>query len=117
MGFRTGYKKNIMHFKNGFPFNPVCYFYKRKVQETVGPFSLDEHYAMDYWFILEAFRKFSFTRIPRVFGVFFKHGENKTSNSDNFENCTKVAVTYRKKYDRRLLYFYRWNLLLHVAVQ
>jgi len=109
MIFAVEYKKILLHFKYGFPFNPVAYFYKRKVQEDVGLFPIDEHYAMDYWFLLEAWRTASVTKMNKLFGVFYKTGLNKTSNSDPDAACKAVALAHCEKYDTKLLRFYKNN--------
>ena len=109
MTYAVEYKKILLHFKYGFPYNPVAYFYKRKVQEQVGLFPVDEHYAMDYWFLLEAWRNASVKKLNMVFGVFYKTGFNKTSNSKPANFCHQVALQHCKKYDTRLLRFYKIN--------
>ncbi|MGA2051925.1 MAG: glycosyltransferase family 2 protein [Opitutales bacterium] len=52
----------------GFPYNPASYFYRRAVQESIGPFPLEEHYAMDYWFLLRAYQSFKIHRTDRLLG-------------------------------------------------
>lgn len=63
-----------------FPFNPVAYYYKRTVQEKIGPFPLEEHMAMDYWFLLRLYKTFRIVKEEQVFGTFHMTGENKTSD-------------------------------------
>jgi glycosyltransferase involved in cell wall biosynthesis len=50
------YRKICLHFKNDFPYNPVGYFYRRKVQNSIGPFPIENHFSMDYWFLLKAYK-------------------------------------------------------------
>jgi glycosyltransferase involved in cell wall biosynthesis len=75
------YEKTIAHHRYLFPGNPVSYFYKRAIQEIVGDFPVDNHYAMDYWFLLETFRRFApaVKKIDLPLGYFFYDGNNKTS--------------------------------------
>lgn len=113
MKYAGTYKKILLHFRYGFPYNPVAYFYRRSVQEKVGPFPLNEHYAMDYWFLLEALRISKVTQINQVLGVFFKTGLNKTSNTDPGIKCSMIARAHAAKYDKGLLRSYQWNLFLH----
>lgn len=73
------FNKIIFPFKYEFPLNPVSYFYKRKVQENIGEFPINEHYAMDYWFLIRAFKNFKINKSELVFGTFYRTGINKTS--------------------------------------
>ena len=63
-----------------FPLNPVGYYYKRKVQEEIGPFPENEHMAMDYWFILRLYKNYKLEYIDRSFGTYHIDGFNKSSN-------------------------------------
>jgi glycosyltransferase involved in cell wall biosynthesis len=67
---------DYMSFK--WPINPVCYFYRRKIQKSVGPFPVDMHNVMDYWFLLRAFKIARRHAIPELFGNFDYHGTNKS---------------------------------------
>jgi hypothetical protein len=60
------------------PLNPSCYFYRRQVQHGVGPFPIDEHFVMDYWFLLRAFRDFRRVKIDKLLGYFRSHDSNKS---------------------------------------
>lgn len=84
-----------------FPYNPVSYFYKRKVQEQVGQFPENEHYAMDYWFLLRAFYSFKVKKIDSTLGVFYLSDLNKTivnSNIDLKSIAKHFIITKRNKY-------------------
>jgi glycosyltransferase involved in cell wall biosynthesis len=75
-------------------YNPVGYFYRRQVQEAVGPFNVDDHYTMDFEFLIEAAKRYTFTRIPDVLGCFrlipgTKTFDNKTSERDLFARFEK----------------------------
>ncbi|MEO8209607.1 MAG: glycosyltransferase, partial [bacterium] len=105
----TEYKKIMLPFKYLFPINPVSYFYKRKVQENIGSFPLDNHYAMDYWFLLRAYQKHKLVKIEDYLGTFCMNGLNKTSATDNRKNVHQVAMNHCKKYDRKNLLFYLYN--------
>ena len=73
------YRKCLLYYRYRFPLNPVSYFYRKEVQETVGKFPEYLHNAMDYWFILRAMSRFSVLETDLVFGTFFQSGHNKTS--------------------------------------
>jgi glycosyltransferase involved in cell wall biosynthesis len=62
----------------GFPYNPVCYFYKRHIQEAVGRFPVNEEFVMDYWFIIRGFKLGVVNKINFTFGCFEVHENCKT---------------------------------------
>lgn len=61
-----------------FPLNPASYYYKREVQERIGQFPLNNHYSMDYWFLLRAYNYFQIDKIDFVLGNYVHTGENKS---------------------------------------
>jgi glycosyltransferase involved in cell wall biosynthesis len=67
------------------PLNPACYFYRRRVQDGIGIFPIDEEYVMDYWFLLRAFRDFRRAKTDAILGYFRIHGENKSRVGGNVE--------------------------------
>jgi glycosyltransferase involved in cell wall biosynthesis len=81
-----------------FPYNPISYFYHRKVQDAVGKFPLDLKYAMDYWFLLRAYRIGSIQYRSFIAGT-FNNFDNKTSDKkiDSEIQCLQVLVAYYKK--------------------
>lgn len=93
------------------PLNPSCYFYRRQVQHVVGPFPIDEHFVMDYWFLLRAFRDFKSVRIDTVLGSFRIHDHNKSQLERNIgnrlESRKREFLLERKSLPWRLL----WQLL------
>lgn len=97
----------LQYWKNLFPNNPVSYFYKRHVQEHVGEFGVDEHYTMDYTFLLKAYRKFRIVKIDEVLGTFHSDGLNKTAVVNSGLNSHKTVKQHLKKESPlMLLYFY-----------
>ena len=62
-----------------FPLNPVSYFYKKDIQQRVGPFPIENYYAMDYWFLLRAYKIATVRFLDQVLGNFHQHGDNKTA--------------------------------------
>lgn len=86
-------KKILYPSKYPFPYNPVGYFYRREVQQSIGAFPLDNHLAMDYWFLLRAFASFKVSKVDAVFGSFFNDGNNKTSATLK-DNCFPVALRF-----------------------
>lgn len=106
---------DIQYLKGRYPLNPVGYFYKRDVQEKIGPFPLDNHYSMDYWFLLRAYYNFKILKVNRTLGVFDQHGNNKTSllGDRTFYIQQKQALIFSLKYNRRILPKVYWALLTH----
>jgi glycosyltransferase involved in cell wall biosynthesis len=104
----SNFKYIIKYWKHLFPANPLSYFYKRSVQQSIGPFPLEDHYAMDYWFLLRSFRRFKVTTLEEEFGVFWMDGSNKTATSDVNTNLNR---TFREYLSRQTLAFrlaYHW---------
>jgi len=77
------FRKIIHPFHFGFPYNPVCYFYHRSVQEDVGLFPIGENNLMDYWFLIRALEKRKVSRLKHTFGVFWLHEDCKSFNLDS----------------------------------
>jgi len=103
------YKKIMQAFRYLFPINPVSYFYKRKVQTEIGPFPLDNHYTMDYWFLLRAYQKYKLLKIEDYLGTFWMNGLNKTSGADNRKNIHDRVLEHCWKYDKKSLPEYLYN--------
>jgi glycosyltransferase involved in cell wall biosynthesis len=90
------------------PLNPACYFYRRRVQDALGPSPIDEHFVMDYWFLLRAFRDFRRVKIDRLLGYFRCHDRNKSrierSISDRLEARRREFLLERESLLWRLLW-------------
>lgn len=76
------------------PLNPVCYAYRREVQDAIGPFPKDEHFVMDYWFLIRAFYRFEIAKISFRAGVFDMHGVNKTFGSDSYSHQCRIRDVF-----------------------
>jgi len=108
------FKKILLDFKYGFPYNPVCYFYKREIQESVGDFPLDNHYAMDFWFIINAFKDSKVLKTELVLGSFFDSGFNKSSVSQ--ENTVRPLVKEFLKKNKEYKRYYNFNFFKYKVV-
>jgi len=106
--------KDLSVLKGRFPLNPVSYMYKRKVQEKVGKFPVDEHYTMDYWFLLRAFYFFKVIKIDDFLGCFVFVENNKSSRIiGEYEVQMPHALKFCLRYTpKRTLYVIR-KLLKH----
>ena len=85
-----------------FPANPVSYACKRELQIKTGKFPSDNHYAMDYWFLLRAFLKGKVLKQDFVAGTFYFDGSNKSADP---QNSKKWLKTVRNNFLRS--YFYK----------
>ncbi|MBS1516783.1 MAG: glycosyltransferase [Bacteroidetes bacterium] len=103
------YKKIMLPFYYSFPINPVSYFYKRRVQEKIGKFPLDNHYTMDFWFLLQAYKDFKIRKIEEILGTFLLHDVNKTSSADNLKNTHETMKQHLKNYDMSSSFHYFYN--------
>ncbi|MEO8664374.1 MAG: glycosyltransferase, partial [Ignavibacteria bacterium] len=103
------YKKIMLPFYYSFPINPVSYFYKKKVQEDIGEFPLDNHYTMDYWFLLQAYQKNKIHKIEEILGIFCLHEVNKTSTADNSKNTHETVIKHLKENDMLSFPYYLNN--------
>ncbi|MDB5146540.1 MAG: glycosyl transferase family 2 [Mucilaginibacter sp.] len=72
-----------------FPANPVSYAYKKKLQTKVGPFPVNNHYSMDYWFLLRAFLKGKVLKKEFTAGTFHFDGLNKSADAENSRQWLK----------------------------
>ena len=107
------YNHILLPFRYRFPLNPVCYFYRRSVQEKVGPFPEEMHYGMDYWFLLRAFSRSRVRETGMVMGTFFHNGRNKTCHSTAANDPEPIVRNHlRSDNPARKGYYYRnwlWN--------
>lgn len=62
------------------PANPVSYIYRRSLQERIGSFPVNNHYTMDYWFLLRAYLFGVVGYVDFVCGTFYLDGANKSSD-------------------------------------
>lgn len=85
--------------KFNFPLNPVSYAYKPGLQKKIGPFPLDNHYTMDYWFLLRAYRIGRIKKVERTGGKFYFDGNNKSANgSIAINSLRKVRDEFVRQY-------------------
>jgi hypothetical protein len=64
-----------------FPYNPSAYFYPKAVHKVVGPYNLEEHFAMDFEFILAVVQAIEPLYIDSVLGNFRLIPGTKTHNT------------------------------------
>lgn len=61
-----------------FPLNPVAYYYRREVQQKIGDFPEEEHFAMDCWFLFRMYKDFNLKYLNVTLGTYHITGENKS---------------------------------------
>lgn len=105
----------MLYWKNLFPNNPVSYFYKRSVQIAIGEFPVDNHYAMDIWFLLKVYKEFKIAKIDEILGTFHSDGANKTAVADTGAMLHSSVKNHLKAESPLLLpYFYFQLALSHL---
>jgi len=107
------YRGILLCFRNLFPLNPVSYFYRREVQERVGNFPLNNHYSMDYWFLVRALMKCRVFCSDMVFGTFFTSAKNKSSHESRTPSTWDVVTQHLRQEDPRLLPWFYGQWLFH----
>ena len=69
--------------RHAMPNNPVGYFYSKEIQEEVGDFDVNDHYSMDYRFLLKAFKSAGYIEFEdAVFGNYRYDDHTKTFNNN-----------------------------------
>jgi hypothetical protein len=114
------YRSTLLFFRHRWPLNPVCYFYRRAVQLAVGEFPLDEHNAMDYWFLVRAMMGAQIHGSDLVFGTYFSPPESKTARASGVSGqqrtmrrlCDLVRQHLREN-DPELLPWWNAHWLFH----
>jgi glycosyltransferase involved in cell wall biosynthesis len=69
---------NILTNLEEWPYNPTSYFYHKSLHEKVGYYDENEHFAMDYDFIIRATFATNFVYIDEVWGNFHMVEASKT---------------------------------------
>jgi glycosyltransferase involved in cell wall biosynthesis len=101
----------VCYWLNLFPNNPVSYFYKARVQNYTGNFPIENHFSMDVWFLLKAYKKFKVIKIDTVLGTFHSDGHNKTALTDTGANLHNAVKAHLWKDNPLLLPYFYFKLL------
>ncbi len=102
----------LLYWLNLFPNNPISYFYKRKVQIEIGEFPVDNHFAMDIWFLLKAYKSFRIKKVNAILGTFHSDGNNKTALTDTGVNLHKTVKAHLRQDNPFLLPYFYFKFLL-----
>lgn len=60
------------------PINPVAYFYRKSIHNTVGLYSITNHYTMDYEFLIQASLQYNLVYFNEDWGNMIYHENSKT---------------------------------------
>lgn len=94
-----------------FPANPVSYCYRRSLQVRIGDFPIDNHFTMDYWFLLRAYLFGRVFKADFVGGTFYLDGTNKSSDH---KRSKQSMLAVRKDFVKRYFFYpevFRYVLL------
>lgn len=92
-----------------FPLNPVSYAYKRNLQKRIGLFPVDNHYSMDYWFLLRAYLMGKLLKYEMICGTYHVDGTNKSADLTRGKiKLREVRNAFIKRY------FYRFPVAIYI---
>lgn len=95
------------------PFNPAAYFYPKNLHEKIGYFPVDEHFAMDYDFLLKCWVKgIPFEYYDEVWGIFRLLPEAKTSKDQQMKTSYQRSQELREFYFKQLSWNQQWQVRL-----
>lgn len=81
------------------PYNPAAYFYPKSLHDKIGAFPTDEHFAMDYDFILRMMHaNYPLAYFNQIWGNFRLQPEAKTVKDQAADQSFKRAANLRRKY-------------------
>jgi len=112
----TMYYQLLQVWRFKMPNNPSAYFYHRSLHEKIGEFEVEEHYAMDYDFLLRAFRAARVVYVDETFGNFRYYQGTKTSHNVDQGEIWNDARRIARKYAARAGPLYRLHLSLGLMV-
>lgn len=71
---------HLFSYTEPFPINPAAYFYKKQIHERAGYYTVDNHFTMDYEFILKASMHCNMIYCNEDWGIAIYHEQSKTQN-------------------------------------
>ena len=85
---------------NPLPFNPSAYFYHASLHKIIGNYNVNEHYVLDWDFLLRAVQVASVHYVDEIWGNFHMVEGSKTlkdlASGDSFVRQERVLRYYRK---------------------
>jgi glycosyltransferase involved in cell wall biosynthesis len=112
----TMYYQLLQVWRFKMPNNPSSYFYHRSLHEKIGDFDVDEHYVMDYDFLLKAFRASNVVYIDRTFGNYRMYQGNKTSETFSTNAGWEMISRVSRKHAAQQGLLYKLPFRLGIAL-
>lgn len=114
------HKGMFSHDPNVFPFNPSAYFYHKVIHDIIGLYDLNDHFTMDFEFILRVLLndKISVRYLNEDFGNFVQHESSKTLLQMQSGNSEKNIRDILSGFVKRLSLFKQvmLKLKLHLPI-
>lgn len=81
------------------PYNPSAYFYHKSLHQKTGPYNVDNHYCMDYEFVMEAAKAIELRHVDELWGNFVMVADSKTQSAhgDALEKAFSAGEAVRQK--------------------
>jgi glycosyltransferase involved in cell wall biosynthesis len=99
-----------------FPYNPSAYFYPKAVHDVVGPYNIEDHFAMDFEFVLAVVQAIKPLYVDVVLGNFRLIPGTKTFNSirdgsnKTMKRKIRIAAWKRASFKIKLRVAFLWML-------
>lgn len=71
----------LLLWKYKMPNNPSSYFYSKSLHSIVGNYDVEDHYAMDYGFLIRALKKANIYRLQKILGNYRYYEGTKTHDA------------------------------------
>ena len=91
-----------VHDTTPFPVNPSAYFYHTALHSKIGLYNVDEHYAMDVDFILQAVQVASVKYMDELWGNFRLIKGTKTFRELQSGECERRIIQKLEKYRKKI---------------
>jgi glycosyltransferase involved in cell wall biosynthesis len=80
------------------PYNPTAYFYHRNLHKKVGLYNIQNHFCMDYEFIIEMAKSIDLRHVDEVWGNFVMVADSKTQNAhqETLESAFEAGASVRR---------------------
>lgn len=98
------------------PNNPSSYFYHRSLHDVIGNFEVNEHYVMDYDFLLKAFQASKVVYIDKTLGNYRMYRGNKTSEAFSSQAGWEMLIRVSRKHVAERGPLYRLHVRLGIAL-
>jgi glycosyltransferase involved in cell wall biosynthesis len=81
------------------PYNPAAYFYHKSLHEKTGLYNTQNHFCMDYEFIIESAQYIDLKHVDEIWGNFVMVTDSKTQNAhqETLETAFEAGEIVRKK--------------------